>query len=333
MASLAPLSQLVPSSLAADTLLLKRGDATAPISGPGYVVRVHMPGMRGRFSTHPEAARIMVREAVTALTGVAKPSVAWRRIIRPMDRVGIKVNLSSGRLFGTSREVVYAVVEELLSIPLPPENIMIFDRAENDMTAAGFRLEKGPEGVKIVSSDKLGYEKRWINVAGVEARFSRTLIENTAIIHIPVLGNLAAGEDAGTLKTLILGAVAFKHATNRQVDEILPLLYSHEAIRGRVRLTIADGSICRLGEGSADNLGTHVTHDSIYATTDPVALDRIAQEVINSLRKKNGLQSLTKSDRPAKLLESAARLGLGVADRRHIHLETVRLPRFSGSAA
>lgn len=65
----------------------------------------------------------------------------------------------------------------------------------------------------------------------------------------------------------------------------------------------------------------------------PVAMDRIAVDVIDNFRKKNGLRTLTDSGRPAQYLNLASDLGLGIADRSRIHLETVTLPRFSRSAA
>jgi hypothetical protein len=44
-----------------DAFAAKQGAAQiAPIGGPGYVVRVHKPGMRGRFFPHTSAAKEMV---------------------------------------------------------------------------------------------------------------------------------------------------------------------------------------------------------------------------------------------------------------------------------
>ena len=68
-----------------------------PLGGPGYVVRVHKPGMRGRFFPHPDAAREMVEKAVTRLAGEDNIKKAWSCFIKAEDRVGIKINALAGR--------------------------------------------------------------------------------------------------------------------------------------------------------------------------------------------------------------------------------------------
>jgi hypothetical protein len=124
--------------------------------------------------------------------------------------------------------------------------------------------------------------------------------------------------------------------------------YSKRTLRRREILKWAGGASIASALGTAarvtasgtgmHNPAGHVLHDNIYATTDPVtadpvATDRIALDVIDGFRRENRLRTLTESGRPAKYLDLAADLGLGIADRSRIHLETVTLPRFSGSAA
>ena len=59
----------------------------------------------------------------------------------------------------------------------------------------------------------------------------------------------------------------------------------------------------------------------VMASADPVALDRIAHELIEERRTKHGLRSLKEGKRPPKWLETAAAKGLGEAERSKIKLD------------
>jgi hypothetical protein len=48
--------------------------------------------------------------------------------------------------------------------------------------------------------------------------------------------------------------------------------------------------------------------------TDPVAMDRISEGIIEAKRKENGLPTLAEAGRPAKYIDTAAKLGLGEGD-------------------
>ena len=52
-----------------------------PVSGPGRVVKVHMPGMRSGMFPDPEASRVMVDRAVTALASESDADRAYNDII------------------------------------------------------------------------------------------------------------------------------------------------------------------------------------------------------------------------------------------------------------
>ena len=304
-----------------------------PVVGPGQVVRVHMPGMRGRFSPHPDAARIMVKKAMMTLTGAADPVSAWTKFIRPTDRVGIKVNLVGGRLSSTSGAVVNAIVEGLLGIGVRSDNITVFEQFDSTVTESGFRLGSAAGSVRITANDALGYETTPISVTGATVRLAKVFTSCTAVINVPVIKDHALAGVTCAFKNIVYGIVEKPRRLHRNLHEVLPRIFGHEAVRGRVRLTIVDGAFCLFDGGPRHNPDAYVTHDSIYATTDPVAMDAVAVDLIDRLRKENGLRSLTESSRPATYLELAARLGLGIAERQRIQLKTVALPRFSGSAA
>jgi hypothetical protein len=64
---------------------------------------------------------------------------------------------------------------------------------------------------------------------------------------------------------------------------------------------------------------------SVWASTDPVAIDRLATDWIDRQRNLHGLRSLAQQGRWPKYLDLAAEAELGVADMRSISRTTVRV--------
>ena len=152
-----------------------------PLGGPGYVVRVHKPGMRGRFFPHPDAAREMVEKAVTRLAGEDNLKKAWSRFVKAEDRVGIKINALAGRFAGTMKEVVEPIVEGVRAAGVPDENIMIFDQYGGYMRAARFEWQEKPSKLRVINHGVLGYEKAITESdGGGRGRLAKTLTWATA---------------------------------------------------------------------------------------------------------------------------------------------------------
>ena len=68
-----------------------------------------------------------------------------------------------------------------------------------------------------------------------------------------------------------------------------------------------------------------VTHGGLLLATDPVALDVVAWEILEQLRKEKKLPSLKKDKREPVHIATAARMRLGVGDRGRIDLVKVEL--------
>jgi hypothetical protein len=55
-------------------------------------------------------------------------------------------------------------------------------------------------------------------------------------------------------------------------------------------------------------------------------MDAVAGELIEGLRAENKMRTLAQVGRPPKFLKMSEDLGLGIADRKRIQLETIELP-------
>jgi uncharacterized protein (DUF362 family) len=302
-------------------------------SGPGHVVQVHMPGMRGKHFPHAPAAKTMVEKAVTTLANESDLGRAWAKFIQKEDKVGIKINCLGGRMSSTMIEVVNPIVEGVRAAGVPDENIIIFDQYGGNMRSARYLWQEKPGRLRVLNHPVLGYENNWTKVPGCKGKLSKALTWSTAIVNVPVIKDheIAGAGITCAIKNMVCGCVERPSLMHREIATALPHFYAREEIRSRVRLTIVDGSFCLYDGGPKHNHAAQATHDSVYASTDPVAIDTIALEVIETFRKENGYRSLDAVRRPATFLKTAQELGLGITDRQKILLEKVELPVFVGA--
>jgi uncharacterized protein (DUF362 family) len=297
-----------------------------PNTGPGHVVKVHMKGMRSGLFPDPKASRVMVDKAVSILSGETDPGRAWLRFIHPADRVLIKINCLGTRMLSSMREVVLAVTDGVRDAGVPDANILILDMFASNMMGGRFDQQPNPRKMRVLAHKESKYQSGWIQAGPAKARFSDLLLWSTAVINVPPIKDHDLAGVTCTMKNMTFGTIEKPHLNHPVVNEAVARLYAREEIRGRMRLNIVDGSRILYDGGPKFNGSSHALHECIYATTDPVAMDAVAHELIEGLRAENNLKTLAEVGRPAKFLAMAQDLGLGIADRADIHLETVELP-------
>ena len=296
------------------------------LTGPGHVVKVHKEGMKtGRFPD-AAAAKEMVDKAVTTLAGKSDIAKAWGMFLKKDDRVGIKINVLGGKLAGTSKEVVDAIVEGILAFGVPEKNIMIFDQFGGNMRGARYQWQDKPGKMRVINHEVLGYESEYTKTeGGGKGKLAKTLTWSTAIISVPVIKDHDLAGITCAMKNMVFGCVERPPMMHTAINTAMPHFYAHEAIRGRVRIIIADGSFCLYDGGPKNNPKANVPHDCVYATTDPVAMDVICAEVVENYRAEHKMRTLAQVRRPVSYPPLAQKIGLGIADRDRIKLQEIEL--------
>ena len=143
------------------------------------------PKMTPRY---PMVSR-MVAGLVCAVTGRPTSGEAWRTLVKPGDRVGIRVSAGPGPVGGTHPAVAQAVVEGLVEAGIRPENIIVWDRRRVDLEQCGY--DKVP-----------GLNLRWIEHGGG--------YDPRAVVSASAIGKL------------VFGDFAFKDSRNSLADIIGP---------------------------------------------------------------------------------------------------------------
>ena len=291
---------------------------------------------------NPVLIQLMVDKIVMAATGKADRASAWRSLVKPTDRVGIKVSAAGGSVSGTHPDVVNAIANGLIDAGVPTANIIVWDRNLEDLLATGFRRESRLYQLRWVDPAS-GYDRKSQLTAPVLGRliwgdsgfgnrtgsrmedrlssgeqlssnsyFAKVLSKDVSkVINVPSLTDSFLTGVHGALANMTLPNLDNWRRFTREPafgDPYLAEIYADDMIRGKVVLTILDGLILQYAGGPFPNPGFSIANHTLYASKDPVAIDATAARLLNENRSPAKLPTLEKM---THWLESASVIGLG----------------------
>jgi hypothetical protein len=318
-----------------------------PAPTPSVVYSVRDPAAIEKYRTNPAVVRRMVNRLVLSVTGQADVARAWRSLVSPADKIGIKISAAGGELFTTRRDVVDAIVEGLVAAGHPRESIIVWDRHLEGIKRAGYRAE----GYQLMSIEpRTGYDEKAVfsgalmgtliwgdlryiprfgenplatdteNTSSV-SHFARILSSRvTKIINVPVMSDCGTTGIAGCLHNVTLPNIDnWRRFTQygRVGAGGIAELYADPMIRGKVVLNIMDGLLAAYAGGPEAHPNYAVHHATLLASRDAVAVDAVALRTLEQLRATRNFAPI--GDRAAHV-EIAGQLGLGNADAARIQV-------------
>jgi uncharacterized protein (DUF362 family) len=264
------------------------------------------------------AARYLNR-AMRKITHSTSSTAAWKSLFSAKEKIGIKLSCLPGMPLSSSKELVMAIVDGLVSAGVKGENIYVWERTARELQGAGFKITQS--GINIVGTDYFygdGYSKS-IEISGsVGTCFSQIVYAVDALISVPVLKDHdIAGVSIGMKN--FYGAVynPNKFHGNR-CDPYVADLCNHPFIKNKLRLTVCDATRVQVHNGPAFYPKYAWEYGGLLVSRDPVALDYIGWQIIEERRKALGLKSLKMSGREPSYIKSAEKLKLGRADMKYI---------------
>ena len=316
-------------------------------------------------AANADVVREMMTRGMCALTGDRTAPEAWRRLFVPADVVGLKVNCGGHPWVVSAYEIVAEVIRQLMGVGIPPTQIYIYERFQNQMDAVNYAPHV-PKGVQIVAAetanrraDNRGYDPATYVEADLfgeedtRSNMMRLVTQRlTKIINIPNVKDHGATGATGCLKNIAYGSfsnVARTHYRGKSHTlSFVGTLASVEPLRSRTVLQIMDGLRGVWHAGPFARTRRYVFYPKkIFFGTDPVAIDRLLLDIIDEKRKAEGAISIyDRSPRYLKVDDSAARdadpnvnviirepghveyaakLGLGVADLAQIKVQDVEV--------
>jgi hypothetical protein len=255
-------------------------------------------------------------QSIARLTGQENPRDGWAALFSPDDRIAIKVNAFYNSLIWTHVPLVTAVTDCLQDAGVPADRIVLYDQTSDELTTAGFAVNRDGAGVRCHGSDK-SYEEN-TDIGGTLVPLSPVLKDCTALINMPVLkGHMLAGITFAMKNHF--GSVRYPEMLHSGIAKKIAQLNALPEIKDRTRLVIGDILEANLEYGTrfpywtADYRG-----DSILMSFDPVAHDAVGLEILNRLLADAGKRALSLQSIAESSLAEAAALGLGTDQAEHM---------------
>lgn len=302
-----------------------------PFEAPGRVVKVFKKDclQANQLYPKPEAAKEMLTRVMTELTGKAELVTAIQQFVHKNDVVCVKVNGIARENMGTNKELVLPFLEAMIQGGVKPENITVLEQYYGFMNGTRITAQNVPAGVKVVShaNKDATMDDRLVPGTGVRTKFVRSLTEATAAINFSLIKDHSITGFTGCMKNMTHGCTINPHDFHvHHGSPQIALLYAQDVIKSRVRLIIADGYKVIPDGGPLWKRPELVQrHESVYASTDPVAMDTIGWEVVEKYRTQLNLKSLAEAGREPGYIKAAADLGLGIHERSQIKLKEVTI--------
>ncbi len=316
---------------------------------PGRVIAVERPGVVAAGKYDRDSVNQMLDKGMLELTGAKSPVEAWRMFFQPGDVVGLKLNPVGRPFVMSSPEVVAAIIDRLQSAGVPARNIVAYDRYRAEFLQAGFDKWL-PEGVRwTYGTDKIHPlqldmdmydEKQYVEMPLVlpagnasdphhrRSYLSKFITQDVnKVVNLCVLKHHQSAGVTIALKNMshgLVNNVSRSHPTPtlNTCGTFVPNIVDHPIIRQKVVLNICDGVLGAYHGGPGRKVQKYVwEHNTMYFSTDPVALDKTGWKAIDAQRKAVGMLPIAdaKPDADSSYLnmqvehiEIAGVLGLGM---------------------
>jgi len=270
-----------------------------------------------------DSARLlkMLDRAMQSFYDCDSPVQAWKRIVKPGEVVGLKVNCLAGRGISTSVAFVEALCERLQQAGVPAKNIVIWDRLNRDLESAGYRVASHPDRIRCIGNDTLGYEDELAVYGSAGSLLSTTLTRVCdAVLNLPVLKDHGIAGVTMALKNMF-GAIHNPNKYHVNVgDPYVADVYMLPPIRQKVRLHICDAITAQYEGGPSYMPQWSWPYNGLIVARDPVALDYTGWQIIEQQRSEKGMKALKELRREPAYIGTAAdaQHRLGTNDPRRI---------------
>ena len=293
---------------------------------PRVVVVKTRKALTSGYDADRGALRAMLAAGLTALTGAPNAGAALRRFFKAGETVGLKVNGLAGRLAATHFELVDEVAALLRTVDVDGAHQMVFDRLGADLVSAGFTLNDRGDGYRCQGNEAMGYEEEPTLMPSSASRLCRVLTERVSgVLNLPVIKQHMLSGMTGALKNQF-GCIDNPNKMHlERCDPYIAEVNALPQIRSKQRLIVMDALRPVVDLGPSYQPGMAEAGNALILGVDPVATDTVGLELLEGLRKKRGLPPLAGGQLDPIHLQTAARLGLGVADRARIEVVTVEV--------
>jgi uncharacterized protein (DUF362 family) len=286
------------------------------------VVVAHDAMLRGAGTT-VDSHRVLtlLDRAMQALFDRDSPLEPWKKLVRPGELVGVKVNALGGRGLSSNLQLVEAICERLQEAGIKAGDIVVWDRDSDELERVGFRVAMGGNRVQCFGTDRVDYEQELAMYGSVGSRLSKILTRRCdVLINVPVLKD----HDGAGLTMALKNMYGVIHNPNKYhpngCDPYIADLNMLPEIRTKMRVTICDATTACFEGGPGYKPEYSWKNNALIVSQDPVALDYTGWQIIERKRAEKGLKTLEGDKRAPHYIATAAdaQHRLGTNDPRRI---------------
>lgn len=272
------------------------------------VVCARSDEVRSKAGTlNASTVKSMLDTAMENLFQVSAAETAWKQLVRPDDIVGLKPNCLAGKGMSTHPELVDAVIDSLLQVGVRKNQIIVWERLNEDLERAGYKIYYGRNQVQYYGNDYAGYTEDLHVFGEIGSLLSRVVAyQCNVLINLPILKDHGIVGFSGGLKNYF-GAIHNPNKYHNFVgNPFVADVNCLPALKNKTRLSICDALTAQYEGGPPFMPQWSWLFNGVLVATDVVALDRIGWQIIEDKRKQVGLPTLAQSGREPRYIFTAA---------------------------
>ncbi len=272
------------------------------------VVIAHDAMLRGTGTTVDSGRMLsLLDRAMQALFDRDNPLETWKKLVRPGEMVGLKVNALGGRGLSSNLQLVEAICERLQEAGIKASDIVVWDRDSDEMERVGFHVATSGNRVQCFGTDRVDYEQELARYGSVGSRLSKILTQRcNLLINVPVLKD----HDGAGVTIALKNMYGVIHNPNKYhpngCDPYIADLNTLPEIRSKMRLTICDATTACFEGGPGYKPEYSWKNNALMVSQDPVALDYTGWQIIERKRAEKGLKTLEGDKRAPHYIATAA---------------------------
>jgi len=276
--------------------------------------------LKGDSEIVQEVLEGMLDRAVAKFVNTKSASEGWKKLFKPSDVVGIKVNCLFGKGVSTRPEVAYAIVRGLKSAGVKEENIIIWDRSTGDLAKVCYKPNREGGGVKCYGDDNDWGEV--IERGAFKGRITKVISEKvTAFVNAPILKTHGITGISCSLKNHY---GSFDNPGNHHDNNCNPAMADFSSIpmvKEKTRLVVADALRPQYDGGPGMKADAQWNLYSLMVSADPLAIDYRGLQIIQKKRQEAGLAAI--KPKVTGWLAAAQERGVGTCDPSRIEVVNV----------
>jgi hypothetical protein len=268
--------------------------------------------------------REVIEEGVRLATSAKRDGNPWNKIIETGGVVGLKFDPVSPVPFETTLPMARQIVHSLMTkAKVPAENIMIIDVQTNVRRAVEDSLSETLGAAVRTRPQMFTFGAVKARIGHREEKLADWLSEVSVIVNVPLLRTHNISGIAGSLTNLAYSLIRrpgryYDNGCTPFVGDVLSL----PQVKAKMGLHVVN-SLRAVFDGGPDACPeTLWDHRGIILSTDPVAADTAALDVINQRREEAKLPPIGDSRGHLPHIHDAASRGLGTDDQDYLTIRT-----------